>query len=75
MVRVKEDWILQHWHYYKDQQVQVGCVVFQNDLIDLPFGARIVHSEVSRYATNCGNGDRKVQPKVIKVIRGKKGLE
>lgn len=75
MVRVKEDWVLQHWHYYKDQQVQVGCVVFQNDLIDLPFGARIVHSEVSRYAANCGNGDRKVQPKVIKVIRGKKGLE
>lgn len=54
MVQVKEVWALQHWHYYKDRQVQVGCVVFQNDLIDLPFGARIVHSEVSRYATNCG---------------------
>lgn len=33
MVQVKEVWVLQHWHYYKDRQVQVGCVVFQNDSI------------------------------------------
>lgn len=45
---------------------------FQNDLINLPFGARVVHSEVSRCATNCENRDTKVQPKVIKVVRAEK---